>query len=115
MFAERAHYRWRALYYGDDGYPVTAPVGSFAHGASPFGALDMAGNVWEWTGDWMGDYAATPSANPSGPATGVFRVDRGGGWSSFQPGAFTTAHRDALRPEYRNNDLGFRCVRSATH
>ncbi|MEK6751457.1 MAG: SUMF1/EgtB/PvdO family nonheme iron enzyme [Chloroflexota bacterium] len=65
----------------------TSRVGSYAEGASPFGALDMAGNVWEWAADRYrpDSYAKSPSENPTGPADNeVFsnlRVMRGG---SFQ-------------------------------
>jgi formylglycine-generating enzyme required for sulfatase activity len=64
----------------------TSRVGSYAEGASPFGALDMAGNVWEWVADFYkaNYYESSPAENPSGPenTTGNnFRVIRGG---SFQ-------------------------------
>ncbi|MBE0669339.1 MAG: SUMF1/EgtB/PvdO family nonheme iron enzyme [Anaerolineales bacterium] len=65
----------------------TTRVGSYAEGASPFGALDMAGNVWEWVADrYRPDYyGKAPSENPTGPADNevfsTLRVIRGG---SFQ-------------------------------
>ena len=76
-----------------DGFTKTAPVGSFPSGASPYGALDMGGNVWEWvhdafletdplTGNTRNYYAISPASNPQGvdPAITVYRVMRGGGW-----------------------------------
>ena len=64
----------------------TTRVGSYAEGASPFGALDMAGNVWEWVADFYKStyYETSPGENPTGPentAGNNFRVIRGG---SFQ-------------------------------
>ena len=60
----------------------TSAVGSYLAGASPYGALDMAGNVWEWVNDWYNGsyYSVSPPVNPPGPATGSLRVLRGGGW-----------------------------------
>ena len=56
----------------DDGYAQTAPVGSFPSGASPYAALDMAGNVWEWVADWYNFfyYGKSPQLNPLGPNMG---------------------------------------------
>ncbi|MGH8057867.1 MAG: formylglycine-generating enzyme family protein, partial [Candidatus Entotheonellia bacterium] len=74
-------YDWRER-AANDGYRETAPVGSFPRGASPFGALDMAGNVSEWVADWHDDtyYQRSPEDNPRGPVSGSKRVERGGGW-----------------------------------
>ena len=56
----------------DSDFGDTTPVGSYPQGASPYGALDMAGNAWEWTADWYAAdyYASSPVANPPGPDTG---------------------------------------------
>ena len=67
--------------YGDCSRAPTA-VGSFPGGASWCGALDMAGNVWEWVADWFEPYPASARENPAGPETGRIPVQRGGGWHS---------------------------------
>ena len=56
----------------NDGYRYTAPVGSYEGGKSPYGAYDMAGNVWEWVADWFDTnyYRNSPARNPQGPASG---------------------------------------------
>jgi serine/threonine-protein kinase len=87
----------------------TMQVGSYPQGASPYGALDMAGNVWEWTAEWFNPY-------PGGDISAseyygqIFRVLRGG---SFVDAADATT-RYANDPELRMHDIGFRCVLSAT-
>jgi formylglycine-generating enzyme required for sulfatase activity len=98
----------------DDGYAETAPVGGFPAGASPYGALDMAGNVWEWCADWYDpSYCKTaPTRNPTGPPAGAFRVVRGGSWlfdfPRFLRGAFRLVK---FGPSRRLYYLGFRCAR----
>ncbi|MFM7583415.1 MAG: formylglycine-generating enzyme family protein, partial [Caldilinea sp.] len=74
-------FRWKDEAY-NDGYADTAPVGSYPNGASPYGVMDMGGNVWEWVNDWYDGsyYSVSPGSNPQGPATGKYRVLRGGSW-----------------------------------
>jgi len=96
----------------DDGHTFLAPVGSLR--ANAYGLHDMSGNVVEWVWDWHdpGAYAAGPVTDPLGPATGGFRVSRGGSWSFFAPYA-RVAFRNYFTPGYRNSDLGLRLVRTA--
>jgi len=88
----------------------TTQVGSYPLGASPYGALDMAGNVWEWVNDWWQPdyYGISPYSNPPGPASGSSKVFRGGSWYGFDYG-LRVANRNELYPGYRYGYLGFRC------
>jgi formylglycine-generating enzyme required for sulfatase activity len=94
-----------------------AAVGSYPAGASWIGALDMAGNVYEWTADWYGRYPSEPQQNPDGPEKGIGHVLRGGSW--FDGDDFVrAANRYAIREAYRDYtaptgygfNIGFRCV-----
>lgn len=94
----------------EDGYPDTAPVGSYPEGISPYGALDMAGNVWEWVFDWFQPtYSSAPATNPVGPASSKYRTIRGGSWANPSAGV-RIVQRDGVRPDLALDTLGFRCV-----
>jgi eukaryotic-like serine/threonine-protein kinase len=95
----------------NDGYVRTAPVGSYPAGASPYGTLDMAGNVWEWVNDWYNFfyYAKSPQINPQGPNMGEYRVLRGGAWSGISTN-MRSAFRAWLAPDMGDRAIGFRCI-----
>ena len=97
----------------EDGYNDTSPAGNYPEGASPYGAYDMAGNVWEWVSDWYGRtyYSASPSENPNGPETGTLKVLRGGSYNNGN-WAIRTTTRSYLGPLYAYGYVGFRCALS---
>ncbi|MDH3599347.1 MAG: formylglycine-generating enzyme family protein [Candidatus Tectomicrobia bacterium] len=82
-----------------DGYRLTAPVGHYPNGASPFGVLDMAGNVWEWVQE----------EHPNDPGS---KIIRGGGWGN-NPYCLRTTYRHANPPSTSLDMVGFRCAQSA--
>lgn len=102
--------QWSAMYIANDGWETTAPVGSFPDGKSPFGALDMAGNVAEWTADRFHWYSNAAATNPLGN-TGIDRVARGGGWSKEYAVHVRAAYRDLWGSQARSSTVGFRCAR----
>ncbi|MEM7114174.1 MAG: SUMF1/EgtB/PvdO family nonheme iron enzyme [Chloroflexota bacterium] len=92
---------------------TSTTVGSYVAGASWVQALDMAGNVWEWTQDWYNSdyYEISPTENPTGPVTGNVKVVRGGSWNSNEdssaPPTVTSTSRRAV-----STTLGFGAPRS---
>lgn len=84
------------------------PVGSHPSCASPFGALDLAGNVWEWTASSFAPYPGGPEA-PDEFRTA--KITRGGAWTST-PWDQRSTHRDFKLPTTRDTRIGFRCAKS---
>jgi formylglycine-generating enzyme required for sulfatase activity len=117
------------------GTPCTTPVGYFGtNGVNGYGLYDMAGNVFEWCWDWYGTPYGLPTTNnptcgsiliwpsvwtpyglttnnPTGPASGTFRVLRGGSWSSVAYDARCAYRNGGTTPTTIGNEIGFRCVR----
>jgi len=91
------------------------PVGRFVTGASPYGALDMIGNVREWTADWYSEtyYRASGDIDPKGPATGTWRAVRGGSWTDPPENGGVT-RRYTQRPGVATSFTGFRVARDGT-
>ncbi|MEW5939212.1 MAG: SUMF1/EgtB/PvdO family nonheme iron enzyme [Chloroflexota bacterium] len=91
----------------------TTEVGSYPSGASYYGLLDMAGNVWEWVADWFDAdyYSSAPTSNPQGPSSGEQRVLRGGSWVGVGDLA-RSSFRLGDSPDVIYLNIGFRCARS---
>ncbi len=113
--------QWEKTARGTDGrlYPWgnTAPqnkttgplaVGSYPAGASPYGARDLVGNVYEWVADWYGEYPSILQRNPTGSATGTERVRRGA--IASMEGILTATTRIPVEPTDSDNKTGFRCA-----
>ncbi len=99
----------RANYMGCQG--STLPVGSLPSGGSPYGVMDLAGNVWEWVADWYGPdyYTHSPTNNPQGAVFADDRVQRGGSWND-DPDIMRITNRYHNPPDVSSNNDGFRCV-----
>jgi len=103
LASNRAHAR--------DGFDVSAPVGSFKRDVSPFGVADGAGNAMEWVADWYAEdvYRDPADRNPKGPDHGLFRVLRGGVYTSTGSDVRITS-RSRMVPDFRDETIGFRCA-----
>jgi len=90
----------------------TTPVGSFPAGASPYGAMDMAGNVWEWTDSWYLPYPGNKRSNPNYGE--LYRIVRGGSWFDcefYRCGiSAPTFNRGFFIANTKNDTFGFRCA-----
>jgi formylglycine-generating enzyme required for sulfatase activity len=105
---------WRAEPNLDDKAAYVAEVGTYLPGASPYGAVDMAGNVWEWVSDWFDEdyYKISERKDPPGPGPDgakPFKVLRGGSWSN-EPDSMRSSYRYSLEPTQRLVTVGFRCA-----
>lgn len=91
----------------------TSKVGSYPLGSSPYGVMDMAGNVYEWVNDWyqVDYYSISPYYNPQGPSSGKTKVRRGGDW--FTRGEeIRLFMRRVGKPGEHSLFWGFRCAAS---
>jgi formylglycine-generating enzyme len=98
-----------------DGYDVSARVGSFSTDKSPYGVMDGAGNVMEWVADWYQEayYKESPDKDPPSPEFGTFRVMRGGGYTTTG-GDVRITSRSKMVPDFRDETIGFRCAISGS-
>ncbi|MCK4761084.1 MAG: SUMF1/EgtB/PvdO family nonheme iron enzyme [Candidatus Aminicenantes bacterium] len=100
----------KSLYNSEEsGIRHTTPVNAYPKGKSPFGCIDMAGNVWEWCADWYEDNndKTGPGRSLKGPDGGSARVLRGGSWI-LDAGRCRASYRLYVVPGDRGLDLGFR-------
>ncbi len=100
---------WKDSHF-DDGYMDTAPVGKYPDGASMYGVLDMAGNVYEWVADWFEPYSQDREINPGGPYSGLDKIIRGGSWGD-DPIHIRSSIRSPINADTLRDSIGFRCAR----
>ena len=95
-----------------EGPASLAKKDQYEFGKSPYGAYEMAGNVWEWVSDWYDEnyYKTSPAKNPQGPAEGKFKVIRGGSWRNNADTIRTTNRNGKHAPSDRRVYLGGRCA-----
>ena len=103
-----------SYYYSNYCVGDTSQVSNYPLGASQYGALNMAGNVYEWVNDWYSSnyYSVSPPSNPPGPTSGTERVARGGYWYSYD-NFLRVSVRSLFDPVGYSNIIGFRCAVSS--
>jgi len=94
----------------DDGYIDTSPVGEYLGGASMYGVLGMAGNVYEWVADWFAPYSQSHQTNPTGPDSGLEKTIRGGSWGD-DSAHIRSSTRSRINGDNWLDFIGFRCAR----
>jgi len=105
------------FYYGGFCVGWTSPVGNYPDAPATLGLSDMAGNVWEWCNDWRTcNLGTTAVTDPPGPASGTYRVPRGGSWYDCGGGELCVrcASRGYGTPGDSGSDRGFRSARTIT-
>jgi formylglycine-generating enzyme required for sulfatase activity len=97
-----------------EGMATLANVNQYDFGRSPYGAYEMAGNVWEWVQDWYDPdfYKNSPAKNPTGPSSGKEKVIRGGSWRNNGE-TLRASNRHKHGPDERRVYIGFRCAKNA--
>ena len=94
------------------GWNATLPVTAHSSGASPYGALDMAGNAWEWVSSAYGPYPYRADDGREDPEPGPVRATRGGGHDASAAEITTTQRGRQLSrsPRAGHHNIGFRCA-----
>ena len=95
------------------GAGTTQPVGSKPKGASPYGLMDMAGNLFQWTSDWYSEsyFSTSPVKNPKGPTSGASKVLRGSAWTAKYRDGVALTVRTPYAPQGQGYVVGARCAK----
>lgn len=98
----------------EGGEETISEIGARDKGRSPYGAHDLAGNLYEWVMDWYAEdyytnFAANPAVNPRGPTEGTVKVQRGGSYIN-SPYRLRSSFRTKGEPAEQDPNVGFRCA-----
>jgi formylglycine-generating enzyme required for sulfatase activity len=104
----------QAVFGLKEGAETASPIGDHPQGRSPYGAQDLAGNLYEWVSDWYDDafYQTTPTHNPRGPLEGTAKGQRGGSYIN-SPYRLRATFRTKSDPTEHDPHVGFRCAQDA--